>query len=238
MPFFIRITGICLLTLAFFGQQANAQSQTRKAKTSKYQDDIILIYKNQVSVRLPIGFYGYHLFQKTYDKKHTPILLGLRFERLFTAKFTAGVEWEYNSWDPFPANANNRYREVNPDGLPPEETINKFNLFGKIYIRTKSNRKSTFSGLTIAGGPSIFTIAQQLDPFQKVLGRDVYKSKTELGLFLAPGISITKNQFVFSSSVETLFSPKNFRQEGYFSSKLGNASYHINIFKFNLGYVF
>ena len=238
----IRLIALVATLLFFCNTLLMAQSQTRKAKAGKYQDEVVLVYKNQFAVRLPVLYYGYHLFQNTYKTGSLPLILGARYERLFGSHVTGGLEWEYNSWDPYPSDPIKKQAlRQEKDAPPEEESVSKFNFFAKFYFRSNQNRKRTFQGMTLAIGPSVFSVQQvkeESKPNLINLNNSRYKASTEVGLFMAPGLSVVKDPLVFSAQAEVLFSQKQFRQEGFISTNLGNGSIQLNLVKFYVGLIF
>jgi hypothetical protein len=224
---FALLLGIFLFSSAF------AQN-----KKPLYQDDVLLVYKNCLSVRVPVLYYGYHLYSKTYEEKYKPILIGARYERLIKSNIAITIEAELNSWRPLAPNLTDAER-LNSKKPEKEQTF-KFSPMAKIYFRNRSNVKKFFRGPSLSIGPSFMSITEKPNAYNKRLNKYTYDKDQAFGLGFAPGYqTIIFDNISIGGSFEVLLSSTQYNQEGYIKSDIGTAAtLFINPFKFYIGAAF
>lgn len=219
-----------------------------------YEDEAVIIYKNLFQVRLPVCFYAYSLGANTYEKKHMPILIGARYERLLNSRMALGGEIEYNFWNPLPANidiGSKKAKEYPSNRLPEKESLFRFTPMMKFYMRGEKKRKNIFKGFFVSVGPSVYTTTQVVDNYRTEIAQRgvvdtlkkyrpiIYKSSSGFGLAAAVGLShVFRNGITAAASIEGFACGDPFRQEGYFQKSIGNGTMFLNPFRFYIGYRF
>lgn len=241
---------IALLWLA--GACGQAHAQAKKGKGPLYQDEVLVVYKNLLQLRAPVGFYVYNGFQDTYKETQFPILIGGRYERLIKTRVGMGVEFELNQYTPFPPNLSSKRRNEYPNNQKPDqESVFKITPNARLYLRNEENKKNIFNGAFIGFGPSLITVQQVVDQprtFREQKpnngppnprGRTYYSPTTTFGISTQLGYShMFKSGLTVSTSVEGLFSGVNFQQAGFTTIEIGSGSLQINPFRFYIGYRF
>ena len=224
---------LAILLGTFLYSSAFAQN-----KKPLYQDDVILVFKNTLSLRVPIAYYGYHLYAKTFENKYKPVLIGARYERLFKSMIGITAEFELNSWRPLAPDLTDDERRA--AGKPDKEQTFKFSPMVKIYFRNRKNIKKVFRGPSLSVGPSFMSITQKPNDYQRRLGKYVYDKDQTFGIGIAPGYqTIIFNNITVGGSFELLLSTTQYNQEGYIKTDLGTAAtLFINPFKFYIGAAF
>jgi hypothetical protein len=218
------------LPIFAFGQARNTGI---KLKGPLYQDAVLILTRTQVQVRAEIPFYAYSLAAETYKAKpSTPLLLGIRYERLGRADIGFGVELEYNGYTA-------KKNETDPELSTPrtQQTI-KFSPMARKYFRSYRGRKNIFRGLFLQGGPTLMFIQQLLEDnlLPQKTGIWRYKSASIFGMSAGAGIQHTIGpNFTMGVAGEVIFGSQQFVQEGYTKRDIGNGALYINPFKFYIG---
>lgn len=223
-----KLFGLLLLAclpLLSFGQARNTGI---KLKGPLYQDNVLIITKNLLQVRLEAPFYAYSYVNETYKKKvGTPVLLGLRFERLVMGHTGFCIEMEYNSYD---AKA---VAGGPPENIPKDQSYFKIAPQVRQYIR--KNRKAIFRGLFVQGGPCLININQSLDETQ-IARAYVFKPATLFGITAGLGVQHTFGQsVVIGAAADLTFCGEQFTQETLYRTDIGNGAMYLNPFKFYVG---
>ena len=227
---------LAILLGTFLYSSAFAQN-----KKPLYQDDVLLVYKNCLTLRAPLAYYGYHAITKTFENQHKPILIGARYERLYKSLIGITIEIEMNSFKPFALNLTDaqRYDTLNYKKPDREQTI-KFSPMAKIYFRNRKNVKKVFTGPSLSVGPSFIFITQKPNDYNKRLNKYTFDKDQTFGIGIAPGYqTIIFNNITVGGSFELLLSTTQYNQEGYIKTDLGTAAtLFINPFKFYIGAAF
>lgn len=247
------LAAVAFLLLLFLAPAACFAQQKVKTKGPMYEDEAIVIFKNQLQVRLPVGFYAYHFAASTYEEKHFPILLGARYEHLLNSRMALGGELEYNFWDPRPVaiTGTSKADDYPFNQLPEKESTLKFTPHIRFYMRGHKRRKDLFKGVFVQVGPTLYSTTQVVDQYMTSLKKKmvpdsirrfqpvVYKSSSGFGFSAAIGFShMFRNGITASTSVEIMACGDDFEQTGMYKASMGNGSIFLNPFRFYLGYRF
>ena len=224
-----KLFGLLLLAclpLLSFGQARNTGI---KLKGPLYQDNVLIITKNLVQVRLEAPFYAYSYVNETYKKKvSTPILLGVRYERLVAGHTAFCFELEYNSYDAKAVEGGP------PVEVPKDQSYLKVSPIIRQYFR--KDRKAIFRGLFVQGGLSLISINQSLDETQLARRAYVFKPATLFGITAGLGVQHTFGQaLVIGAAADVTFCGEQFTQETLYRTNVGNGAMYFNPFKFYVG---
>jgi len=248
----LRIRPVLFFLLILLVPAASMAQQKVKNKGPMYEDESVIIYKNLLQIRLPVLFYGYTFAQNTYEKKHTPVLLGARYEHLLNSIMAIGGEIEYNYWNPLPASvdAGSSTAHKSPyNRLPEKESLFRFTPGMRFYLRSHKNRKAFFRGFFVTPGVTVYSITQVVDGYRtqiaqrpypdKIQAPIVYKNSSGFGVSMSVGYSLVfRSGITASASLEGFACGDPFKQEGYLSKSVGNGTILLNPFRFYVGYRF